>query len=459
MLTNEQPRTDLGNAERFAQDHKDNVRFCHTSNQWLIWNGSYWQRDEIGRIQQLAKETVRAIGRAAVEIERYDDKDKWMKHALRAESEHGMRSMLKLAENEPGISLTAKNLDVDPMLLNVLNGTIDLRSGTLRDPCREDLITKITPVSLNFSAKCDRWDRFLLEVMGGETELIEYLQRAVGYTLTGSTSEQVIFMLYGSGANGKSTFLETLRHVFGDYAAVADFNSLMVRKHEGPRNDLAKLQGARFVTATESDESSRLAEPVVKQLTGGDKVTARQLYKELVEYTPQHKFWLATNHKPTIRGADYAIWRRIHLIPFEVQIKEKDRDRELLGKLKAEAPGILAWALKGLAEYQKIGLNEPEAVKNSTSEYREEQDVVGQFLNAKCIMRHDGKAAGRALYQGYRQYAAESGEREPMTEKRFSQCLVGRPGLQKARGGSGMMWSGVALLPEVNNPTAELVVN
>ena len=433
--------------------------FCHTSRQWLIWNGKHWQRDEKGEIYRLAKETVRGMGREAVNIEHDQDRRDSMKHALHAESEPRMRAMLKLAENEAGIPVTANDLDTDAMLFNALNGTIDLRSGAVRDHRRGDLITKIAPVSLDFAADCPRWKQFLLEVMGGETELIEYLQRAVGYTMTGSISAQVIFMLYGNGANGKTTFLETLRFVFGDYAATADFNSLMVTKTTGPRNDLAKLQGARFVTAAETDESSRLAEPIVKQLTGGDKVTARQLYKEFVEYVPQHKFWLAMNHLPTIRGTDHAIWRWIQLIPFDVRIKDEQLDRELPEKLKLEAPGILAWALQGLTQYHRIGLSAPQAVKDATRQYRDEQDVVGQYLVDAGIFEPMATTTGKSMYSGYKRWASRGGDKWPMSEKRFSQSLAKRQELKKIKSSSGIVWSGIRLLPEISGSTEELMVN
>jgi putative DNA primase/helicase len=459
MLTNDSPRTDLGNAERFAKDHFKTTRFCHDRREWLVWNGAVWKRDAVGAVYQRCGNTLRSVELQATELKDDNERRDWLRHGLNSESEPRMRAMLNLAEKQPAMAVSVAELDSDPMVFNVQNGTIDLNQGVLRGHRAEDLITKISPAAFEGEADCPRWNRFLLEVMGGEIELIEYLQRAVGYTMTGHTKEQVMFMLHGGGANGKSTFLETLRFVFGDYAAVADFNSLMVTKNSGPRNDLAKLQGARFVTASEADENSRLAEVLVKQITGGDTITARQLYKEYVEFIPQYKLWLAMNHLPSIRGTEHAIWRRIHLIPFEVQISEEQRDRVLLEKLKSEAPGIVNWAVEGVRSYQKIGLNPPAVVTEATRKYREAQDVVAQFLDEKCIVDGQGRTGGRSLYTAYKKWSLAAGEREPMTEKRFSKSLADRPGLQKSRGVSGMVWAGVRLMDDVTAAGSELTVN
>jgi putative DNA primase/helicase len=458
MLTIDYPQTDLGNAERFVADHRDNARFCHATREWLVWNGQYWRRADVD-VYALAKETVRGLSRKAAALEDDEQRQKLMKYALFTESEPRIRAMLRLAEKEPDLAVSSEELDSNAMLFNVQNGTIDLRNGDLHEHRSNDLMTKISPVSFDASAQCPRWNQFLLEVMRGEIKLIDYLQRAVGYSMTGHTKEQVMFMLYGGGANGKTTFLEALRFVFGDYSAVADFNSLMVTKNTGPRNDLAKLQGARFVTASETDESSRLVEPVVKQLTGGDRITARPLYGEFFEYAPQYKFWLGMNHLPTIRGTDEAIWRRIHLIPFEVHISEAKRDRDLLEKLKSEAPGILKWAVDGSMKHQQVGLNPPEAAIRETRKYRDAQDVVAQFIDEKCTLDGQGKIGGRSLYGEYRKWEQSRGEREPMTEKRFSQSLISRAELQKTRGGDGMVWSGITLTDKVITPGNDLMVN
>lgn len=442
---NTYPNTDLGNAERFAADHAERARFCHAMGSWLIWDGTRWAKDRDGSIQSLAKETVRNLQRRAGELTNDTERHDLLKFGLQSEQVHRINAMLSLARNEPGIPVGESDLDSDPWLFNVLNGTIDLRTGSLHEHRRDDLITKIAPIDYAPEASCPLWLKFLVDVTNGNDDLAAYLQRAVGYTLTGDVSEQVLFMLYGTGANGKSTFLEALRAVFGDYAEVTDFNTLMVTNRTGPRNDLAKLQGARFVTATESDEGKRMAEPVVKQITGKDQISARPLYKEFTNFVPQFKFWLGMNHRPAIQGTDSGIWRRIHLIPFEVCIEDEKRDRHLLEKLKMEAPGILAWAIQGLAKYRRVGLGQPEVVRAATTDYRLDQDVLGRFIEARCLVAPTTSIGGRVLYDGFRKWCAENVE-EPWNERRFSQSMAERK-FQKTRGGPtrGVVWFGIQL--------------
>jgi hypothetical protein len=293
-------RTDSGNAERFAADHGHEVRFCHNTGKWFIWDGQRWVKDDIGQVYRLAKHTVRRMLAESLEADG-DDRPVLVKHALRSESEPRLRALLNLARNERGMPVRVVELDSDPQLLNVSNGTIDLRTGLLREHRREDLITKLVPVQYDPAAACPLWLAFLEEVTGGNQDLLRYMQRAVGYSLTGNTVEHAVFLLYGTGSNGKSTFLESVRYLLGDYAQTAAFTTFMVsRQSSGPRNDLAQLQCARFVTASESEEGSRLAESFVKQVTGGDMVTARFLYGEHFEFRPQFKLWLGTNHKPAV---------------------------------------------------------------------------------------------------------------------------------------------------------------
>jgi P4 family phage/plasmid primase-like protien len=310
----------------------------------------------------------------------------------------------------------------------------------------EDLITKLAPVEFDPNATCPIWEKFLAEVTGGGMELQEYLQRAVGYSLTGQTNEQVLFLLYGTGANGKSTFLETLRYVFGDYAQTADFSTFTASKGNGPRNDIARLRGARFVTANEGEHGARMAESLIKQVTGTDTISARFLYSESFEFTPQFKLWLATNHKPLITGTEGGIWRRINLVPFTVQIPEKHRDRNLLAKLKAEANGILLWAYNGFCEYQKQGLNPPQVVTQATSQYRTEQDAIASFLAENCVLLPTIKSKARELYSTYKKWAEESGE-QIMSERNFKKALTER-GYAQQRTERGLFWNGIGIIDQ-----------
>jgi putative DNA primase/helicase len=437
--------TDLGNAQRLVAANGENIRYCYLNKSWYVWDGRMWSKDQSGEIHRLAKQTAKAMLHEAAALD--DERCKILvAHEQRSESEARLNAMVSLARSEKGVSVQLVDFDADQMLFNCLNATIELSTGKPREHCRADLISKIAPVEYEPNAKCPTWLDFLGTVTDGNRELTDYLQRCVGYSLTGQTCEHALFLIYGTGANGKSTFLEALRHVFGDYSQTADFGSFLFSNGQTVRNDLAKLNGARFVTANESDSGKRLDETVVKQMTGGDMVAARFLYSEHFEFTPQFKLWLGTNHKPTIRGQDEGVWRRIRLIPFTVSIPVEQQDHNLRDKLKQEASGILNWALGGLAQWQAIRLQEPVIVKEATNEYRTDQDVLAHFIAACCIEKAAVESPAHNLYQAYRQWAELTGE-FVMNERFFSNALAER-GFKKVRHGAGMVWRGIATLPD-----------
>lgn len=280
-------------------------------------------------------------------------------------------------------------------------------------------------------------------------ELIGYLQRITGYSLTGDTREQVLFLLYGAGANGKSTFLETLRYISGDYAMSAEFSSFVANRGSNVRNDLARLAGARLVTAVESQFNRYLAEEVIKQITGGDTITARYLYSEHFEFRPQFKLFLATNHKPRIRGTDSAIWRRIHLIFFTVTIPNEEQDKELPEKLRLEGSGILRWAMQGLASWRRYGLQVPGTIIRETSEYRSEQDVLQHFIDEQCVLGPGAEASASELYKTYKTWCEAAGE-SPMCKRDFGLTLQER-GFRPARTASRRGWIGIRPLGGLND--------
>jgi putative DNA primase/helicase len=439
--------TDLGNAQRLVAAEGKDIKHCYKNKSWYVWDDTKWSKDENGEIQRRAKKTVKAMLHEAADL---DDKEckTLVAHEQTSESEARLNSMVSLARSEKGVSVQLTDFDTDPMLFNCMNCTIDLNTGNPREHRRVDLISKIAPFKYDAKAECPTWQGFLSTVTEGNGELMDYLQRCVGYSLTGQTIEHALFLLYGNGANGKSTFLEVLRHVFGDYSQTADFGSFLFSTGQPVRNDLAKLNGARFVTASESDSSRRFDETVIKQMTGGDTITARFLYGEHFEFAPQFKLWLGTNHKPPIRGQDEGVWRRFRLIPFTVSIPPDKQDHALKSKLMLEASGILNWALDGLAQWQAKGLQEPEIVKDSTKEYRENQDAIGQFLTAECLVGKHFKSPARSLYNTYKGWATLTGEYE-LSERAFSNVL-GERGFKKTRDGSGMWWNGVTAIPEEN---------
>ena len=425
--------TDLGNAGRLVAQHGHELRYCYPWGKWLVWNFCRWTPDNTGEIMRLGKETVRQIYAEASALTDEDARKNLAKHALRCEAAGRITAMLDLANSEPGIPVLPEQLDADPWALNVLNGTIDLRTGQLRPHRKEDLLTKLAPVSYDPGARCPTWERFLLEVMSGDMEMVRFLQCAVGYTLTGLTFEQVMFLLHGKGANGKSTFLETLRSMLGpEYTVQIRPETLMVKQGDGIPNDVARLRGARLVNARETEEGKRMAESLVKEMTGTDTITARFLRQEYFDFRPEFKLFLAANHKPTIRGTDLAIWRRIRLIPFAVTFPEDRQDKQLAKKLLAEIPGILSWAVQGCLAWQAMGgLGTPAAVRAATEEYRAESDTLAAFLSDCTIEDPQGQAQAGPLYTAYKSWADENGEK-PMNGTLFGRRLTER-GLDKFR--------------------------
>ena len=435
--------TDLGNAKRFVKRYGNDIRYCNHTKKWYVWTGRRWAIDDKGAVTKKAKRVVQSILAEAAEIEDEETRKAYIQHERRSEAKNRLDAMVGLAQSEGDVPVRLDDFDPNPMLLNTVGGTIDLETGNIDIHRRRDMATKISPVKYDSEAKWPTWERFLNQVTANDKELQGYLQRCVGYSLTGETSEHALFLLYGKGANGKSTFLEVVRHVLGDYAQTADFASFMVTKNQTIRNDIAKLNGARLVTATESESGKRMSEAVVKQLTGGDTVSARFLYSESFEFVPQFKLWLATNHKPKIVGADDGIWRRIRLIPFTVQIPKERQDKDLPKKLKAEAAGILNWALEGLRQWREIGLAEPDTVMDATSEYRADQDVLQHFIDALCTTGTGKRTKGSALYAAYKLWAETAGE-FVMSDRDFGNAMSDR-GYSRYHTNSERGWDGIAL--------------
>ncbi|MDQ7789987.1 MAG: DNA primase family protein [Candidatus Desulforudaceae bacterium] len=442
--------TDMGNARRLVAQHGQDLHYCGLWGKWLVWDGQRWIKDDTEEVYRRAKATVLRIYTEAsktLDEERRKSLSAW---AVRSESEARIKSMINLARNEPGIPVLPAELDADPWLLNVDNGTLDLRAKELRKHQREDLITKLIPVEFDPGAECPNWDGFLNAIMRKNQEMIDFLQRAVGYALTGDISEQVLFFLHGSGSNGKSTFLHVISKLVADYGLQTPTETLMAKKSESIPNDVARLKGSRFVSAVETEEGRRLAEVLVKQLTGGDTITARFLHQEFFEFKPTFKLFLAANHKPVIRGTDNAIWRRIRLIPFAVTIPEDERDRQLAEKLSNELPGILYWALAGCADWQANGLGMPDEVRAAIAGYREEMDVLAGFLDECCLVAPYAKILVRDVYSTYVAWCEANKER-PLNQRRFGMQLTER-GFSRLRGtGNRHYWEGIGLVDAGRN--------
>ncbi|HQK95601.1 MAG TPA: phage/plasmid primase, P4 family [Armatimonadota bacterium] len=444
------PTTDYGNAERLVAAHGADLHYCTDSAKWLVWDGTRWAEDVTGEVMRRAKHTVRSIyheAREGHDFERRQALERWAKHS---ESEASLRAMIGLAQSERGIPVRLEDLDADPFLLNTHNGVIDLRTCELLPHDRSRLITKRAGCAYVPGSGCTRFLQFLQRVTGDRPELMQFLWRACGYALTGSVREQALFLCHGAGANGKSTFLEVLAAVLGDYARRADFETFLHRDHRGVPNDLARLAGARLVTATEADEGRRLSESLIKQLTGGDRIAARFLHQEFFEFAPAFKLFLATNHRPSIRGTDHALWRRMRLVPFDVTFSPAEQDQDLPAKLREELPGILAWMVAGCAAWQERGLGEAEPVRAATEAYRQEQDPLGAFL-AECVQEAPGQRVPSAeLYAAYTAWAEANGE-HAMSHTRLGRKLKER-GWVTSKDSAGasrgrMSWEGLALVP------------
>jgi P4 family phage/plasmid primase-like protien len=430
--------TDLGNAKRLVHRHGNNLRYVYEWKSWLCWDGKRWRIDNGKAIERFAKETVLAIYAEAAAEPDDGRRGELIKHAKASEKRERITAMIALAQSEDSTPVEISELDADHSLLNCANGTVDLRTGELLSHQRGNFITKLSPVSYDPLAECPLWLSFLQQILGGNESLIAFLKRALGYTATGDASEQVLFMLHGLGANGKSTFLETVRHILGDYARAAEFSTFLQKDHDPIRNDLARLVGVRFASAIEADAGRRLSESVIKQVTGGEPIPARFLFKEFFEFVPVFKLWLACNHRPVVVGTDEAIWRRIHLIPFTVTIPAADRDQKLPIKLRKEAAGILNWLLRGELEWQRSGLQPPEEVQAATNAYREESDILGGFIRECCVLKANAIVPASEFYTAYQSYCDSAGE-VPVTQKTFGMRLTER-GIERRKTGHENRW-------------------
>ncbi len=434
--------TDLGNARRLVIEHGDDLRYCAQLG-FLTYDNKRWARDETGGVMRRAKATARAILAEAAGLE--DDRagKALAQHALRSQAAPRLRDMVELAKSELPIATTIDRFDTDPWSFNVANGTLDLRSQELRPHRREDFITKLAPINYDPDATCPAWEAFLSQIMDGNAELVTFLQKAVGYSLTGITTEQCFFMLYGSGSNGKSTLLHIILLLLAEYAKTTRTETLLARRQDHIPNDIARLHGARLVAAVESDMERRLAEALIKQLTGGDVISARFLKREFFEFRPQFKVWMAVNHKPIVKGVDHAIWRRIRLLPFTKTIPDDAQDKNLADKLEAELPGVLAWAVRGCRLWVQEGLAPPRAVLAATQGYREEMDVLGDFIRELCIESPKVTEAVSELFKEYTAWCDESEERK-VSKKAFGTALKER-GFAACRVKGGRGYRGIRL--------------
>jgi putative DNA primase/helicase len=443
--------TDKGNADRFADTFKRKARYCVLWKKWLIWNGIRWKKDEDLAYQELAKDSVEQIREEALKIK--GDPDKRKVHFAwyhKSQSSERLGALVKQARSLLAIKPT--ELDTDPWLLNVKNGTIDLRTGKLEKHNQEHFITKLAPFTYRPDTPCPLFLKFLGDVLQHNAELIEFVQKFFGYALTGDTRERIFMIFQGKGLNGKSTLIELIQEMMGDYSISITAETLLSKERGAIRNDIAKLQGARFVSARESEESKRLNTPLVKEMTGGDTMTARFLHAEEFDFKPSFKLILGTNYLPRLSADDKAAWDRIRRVHFKVHMKNQDNpdglipeDKSLPGKLRAELNGILSWCVAGCLAWQREGLNAPDCVMAATSEYREDEDIIATFID-QCCTEGEGEEAASTFYRSYKHWCLDNGYR-PLGSQNLKKRMEGK-GFERTRSKDGIKWAKISLLPE-----------
>lgn len=417
---------DTGATDRFMDLFGTLVKYSYINKNWYVYNGSYWEVDQSGQIHKFMDAMVETIGKETIRIpEDTSEDDKkaleknFKKFVKSSRSNRSKKSVID--ELKHRVPVAPNEFDKDKTLLNVSNGYIDLSSGELHDHDISKVFSKEANVEYSDTMPAPEWEKFLNQTFGGDQELIDYVQTAVGYSMTGSVKEQLMFILYGNGRNGKSVFLETISNLLGSYAKTIQASSIMVKQNSsGPNSDIARLAGARLVTSSEPNEGLRMDEGLVKQLTGGDKVVARQLYGQEFEFEPEFKLWLATNHKPIIRGTDDGIWRRIRLIPFTIQVPDNKVDKDLKYKLARESVGILNWAVDGALKWQRNGLITPQSIVDASQGYRQEMDVLSGFVSDECQTGPDYEVKSSDLYQAYKKWSDMNSEYQ-MSSRKFSQ--------------------------------------
>lgn len=448
---------DCGNAIRMCNQYGKIIRHCERWGKWYIWDSQRWKEDVNNMIYYFAKKVSKSIYNEASLCKNSQDSLELSKWAHESSNNSRINAMVESckSEHDYGIPITFDVLDNDPYLFNMQNCTFDLRTYEKLPHDQINLITKISPVGYDSNAQCPNWLKFLDRIFKNQKEkeqIISFLKRACGYSLTGNTNEQVMFFLYGSGANGKSTFIDVIQYIMGDYAAATESTTFTTAKGDSIRNDIARLVGIRFVSASENSTESLLDEALVKKLTGGEKISARFLHQEYFEFYPEFKIWWGFNHQPYVRDNTNSIWRRILLIPFEEKIPESEQDKSLSHKLQYEAPGIFNWMIEGLKEYDKIGLHAPDTIKTATQEYREDQDILHDFIKECCKTKDDDGVvedlaiSASDLYNNYSSWYRINGgsQKDIISSTKFGRLLI-ELGFSRTRKSTGKVYHGIKL--------------
>lgn len=433
--------TDQGNAELFIHEYRNTLRYDHGRKRWLVWRGHWWEQAKGGEIHQLNMKLIQKREKWARTLSDTKEISKHLKWINTTKNGRHLDEIINRARNFLPLAVDGDSWDRDPMLFAVANGVIDLRTGKLRKGEPEDLITLHSDVAYDENAACPRADKFFNEIFLDRQDLISFIDKALGYSLTGFTNEQCFFILHEEGSNGKSTFLNIVTHIIGDYARSTPSETLTTKKSSGPRNDIARLAGARFVSSVETSLGGEAAEELLKRVTGDDVVVARFLNNEFFEFRPQFKIWMACNHQPVIKGADVAIWRRIHNVPFNRHFAAHERDKDLIDKLKAESSGILARMVRGCLAWQKERLEQPESVRQTTLAYQSASNPVTDFLDECCSLAPESTISKQDLYEVYVEYCQSCRER-PLTKRHFGIYMKAK-GFEEDRNHQGRFWKGL----------------
>jgi putative DNA primase/helicase len=436
--------TDTDNALRFAKRCAERVIFTPGLG-WLAFDGKRWQRDGALRCVELAKDTARKISKESQYLSDGPARVSRQKFAQASLSKGSLDRMLDLAKDL--LLVEDSKLDADPLLLNTLNGTIDLRTGELESHDARDLLTKLTPIAADPNAKCPLFKKFIRWVVSDDEELAKYLRTCAGYSMTGSTTEQVFFFCYGkSGANGKSTFVNLIRDLLGDYACHTPTETLLAKQFDNNiPADQARLAGVRMVTAVEANFNRNLDEAKLKSMTGGEPIVARFMRHDFFQFNPAFKLWLVANDMPRVRGTDTAFWRRVRVIPFEARIAGEEIDRDLPTKLREEFPGILAWAVRGCRQWQRDGkLMEPSAVRKASGRWLRAADHVKRFVEENLVMEPGNLLSSSILFSNYKTWCSRNGE-TPLNNKELNAKLRDAHNFTHRRTKRGSEWDGIKI--------------
>ena len=421
---------------QFAEWLKGKAVYVIESKQWMIWNGCFWEADLCNSIQNLAYQFVQDVKLTLSEKGSVND----ARELSSFESLNRLQNISAFASTR--LSTSASLFDADPMILATRTDWVNLETGKAHAPEPNILVSKASDVNFGFAATCPKFEQFVNDIFDGNSELISFVRRAIGYSLTGSTSEQCLFIMIGDGANGKSTFINVIKHLLGTYGTTAAAQTLIAQGGSSIGDDLVDLARSRFISVSETEEGQSLAEAKIKQMTGGDTLKGRPLYGSYVEFKIIGKLWLATNSLPQINNSDYGIWRRIMALPFNRTFSVEEQDKTLQSKLMEELPGILNWAIQGCLEWQREGLNPPKIVQDQVAEYKSAMDSISQFIKDECELGVDCSHSASQFYSEYRSWCLAVGKK-PKNQTAFKRALEATTGVYQKRTAKGNIWFGI----------------